>query len=252
MTAITTATRENLVRGSNRMPFWFRVLRHELGKFRPRNQSFYRAFPLPRGLEQELLRFDRDMPEDSHGRCPFRKMQAMASLIVRHGLRHAVEIGVYRGSSLLPQALAMRLTGGCAVGIDPWSLAEWRQEEAPPGRQGPYRWKAPEIDWAALYHEVLDRIARYGVERHCRVIRGLSHKVADDIVPGIDLLHIDGNHDSGAVARDLELYLPKLRHGGYLVLDDITWPGIAPRYADLRRTMSVTWETMTWAVLRNA
>lgn len=255
MTAISTARGAHAGNAAPaRTPFWLRGLRHELGKFRPRNRPFYRRFKLPQSLESELLRFDHDMPADRHGRCPIRKMQAMAGLIVEHELRSAVEIGVYRGSSLLPQAMAMRRTGGRAVGIDPYSMAKWRQKqakdeaEAPPGEE--YETNVAEIQWDRLYQELLSQISRHGLEAHCTVIRGLSFDVASEIETGVDMLHIDGNHDFDSVERDLREYLPKLKTGGFLVMDDITWQGVAPHYGDLKQTMPVVWETVTWAILR--
>ena len=53
-----------------------------------------------------------------------------------------------------------------------------------------------------------------------------SADAADLIEPGIGLLHIDGNHDYLKLQRDIEQYVPKLKPGGYLVLDDIGWPTI--------------------------
>jgi hypothetical protein len=35
------------------------------------------------------------------------------------------------------------------------------------------------------------------------------------------------------VARDIALYLPKMRAGGLLVMDDVSWPSIRPLFEDL-------------------
>jgi len=39
----------------------------------------------------------------------------------------------------------------------------------------------------------------------------------------IDILHIDGNHEEISSCRDVELYVPKLKTGGYLWFDDANW-----------------------------
>ena len=43
--------------------------------------------------------------------------------------------------------------------------------------------------------------------------------------PSIDLLHIDGHHTEEAVRHDLEIWLPKLRPGGILLMHDVTMRG---------------------------
>ena len=42
----------------------------------------------------------------------------------------------------------------------------------------------------------------------------------------IDVLHIDGNHDEEYVTKDILFYLPLVKKGGYIIMDDITWPGV--------------------------
>lgn len=51
-------------------------------------------------------------------------------------------------------------------------------------------------------------------------VQGYSHEVADRIPNELDLLFIDGDHSYEGVKRDLEMYLPKLRKGGVLVMHD--------------------------------
>lgn len=39
----------------------------------------------------------------------------------------------------------------------------------------------------------------------------------------ISVIHIDGNHDYAFVSKDCELWLPRLRPGAWLILDDYLW-----------------------------
>lgn len=39
----------------------------------------------------------------------------------------------------------------------------------------------------------------------------------------IAVLHIDGNHDYSAVKEDVDLWLPHIKQGGWLILDDYFW-----------------------------
>src|SRR5262249_55097310 len=90
------------------------------------------------------------------------------------------------------------------------------------------------VDWDGLYHQTLSSISSLGVDSCCRIVRARSEDVADDFPrASIDLLHIDGNHDRIAVARDARLYIPRVAKGGYVVLDDVTWSSIRPVFNHL-------------------
>jgi len=79
-----------------------------------------------------------------------------------------------------------------------------------------------------------------------------SADAAKLIEPGIGLLHIDGNHDYAKLRSDIEKYLPKLKPGGYLIVDDIAWPSIRPQYEELKKRMAVVYENPdSWGCLVN-
>jgi len=42
--------------------------------------------------------------------------------------------------------------------------------------------------------------------------------------PQIDILHIDGNHFEDIALGDAEIWLPKVKKGGYIWFDDANWP----------------------------
>ena len=44
-----------------------------------------------------------------------------------------------------------------------------------------------------------------------------------DMIDKIDILHIDGNHEEESSYRDVELYVPKVKKGGYIWFDDANW-----------------------------
>ena len=72
-------------------------------------------------LRRELSHLLTKIPIDFGGGCSVRKAHVMAWLISRFQLKQSLDIGVYRGRSLLPQSLAHRLSGGgIAYGVDPW------------------------------------------------------------------------------------------------------------------------------------
>jgi predicted O-methyltransferase YrrM len=69
-----------------------------------------------------------------------------------------------------------------------------------------------------------------------------------------DLVHVDGGHDSATVLRDVRDVLPRLRAGGFLVLDDVSWPSVHPAYELAARHLDVLHQRSTgsddFAVLR--
>ena len=52
-------------------------------------------------------------------------------MIVKNNMKCTLEIGVYRGRSLVPQALAHKRTGGLAIGIDPFRRSSAKELESP-------------------------------------------------------------------------------------------------------------------------
>lgn len=59
-----------------------------------------------------------------------------------------------------------------------------------------------------------------GVNGLVRIIPKTSHEAAAEIPSDIGLLFVDGAHDYQAVSRDLVIYLPKVRLGGFVVIHD--------------------------------
>ena len=83
----------------------------------------------------------------------------------------------------------------------------------------------------------LERTARENIakSKNCgkvEVIKGLSQRVFADLdarfgsEPWIDVLYIDGAHDSMSVARDVVLYVPMVKPGGVVFFDDYAHPDV--------------------------
>ena len=198
-----------------------------------------RRFPLPKEVEEQIVQVLEEIPEGRY--CPLSKTRVMASLIIEHKLKRTVEIGVYRGSSLFPQAVAQRYIGGIAVGIDPYSADEAKQfnnREILDPREDIIKSR----DWESVYQSVLDTIELHDFSNYCEIMRMTSDQAANLIEPGVDMVHIDGNHDYVKVESDIKNYVPKLRVGGFLVMDDISWRTIAPQYESLKKRMKLLHE----------
>jgi hypothetical protein len=199
------------------------------------------------GLDEDLRRdleaVSASIPVDDGGGASLLKVFLLAELVVAEELTRVVEIGVYRGRLFLPLGRLMaRLGRGEMVGIDPYSADAAVQRDVELEAIDLVQWPST-IDWEAMYREVSDGIGRWAMGESARLIRERGEEAADLFADTkIDLLHVDGNHDRAAVTRDVELYLPHLREGGYLVMDDIAWPSVRPVYEELRHRHELVFE----------
>lgn len=177
-------------------------------------------------LEQAITRVVPQM----QGWCTVEKALAMAQLIEDTKPNVIVELGVFGGRSLIPQALALQAQQSSPVspariyGIDPWkkdACLEGTNDKAND------EWWA-KLDLEAIHRGCMEVIWHYNLDRHCTVIRAAGEHVAElfpdfDGAESIDILHIDGNHSELASTRDVGLWLPRVASGGYIWLDDTDW-----------------------------
>lgn len=158
------------------------------------------------------------------GWCWPEKALAMADLILENRPVTVVEIGVFGGRSLIPQALALKEVGsGIAYGIDPW-----RREDALEGflSDADRAWWAS-VDLDLIHGGCMRAIWDANVEEHCIIIRSHSRYCHKLFGGGIQVLHVDGGHSEEVASRDIRLYLPQVSTGGYIWLDDANWDGVA-------------------------
>ncbi len=112
------------------------------------------------------------------------KAFAIADLIIANGLSLSVEIGVYRGRCLLPQAAVFTSLGsGRVIGIDPYSADEAQQHEVERSLPGVNAW-VDEQDWQSIYEGVEERIDRFGMRTHCELLRTTSERACDHFDAG--------------------------------------------------------------------
>lgn len=155
-----------------------------------------------------------------HGWCTLEKARHLIDKILAAKPDLCVEIGVFGGSSLLPQGMALKALGkGKVIGIDPWTkdaaLEEMKGDENK-------AW------WSKIDMEDIYKHAQKNVKTYCPGFAELWRAKAEDVVTrftdaSIDVLHIDGNHSELLSCKDAELYLPKVKPGGFIFFDDIFW-----------------------------
>ena len=153
------------------------------------------------------------------GWCTDDKIEKMINLIISTKPTNVVEIGVYHGKSLVCQALALKENSyGKICAIDPWNkkdAIEFVKEE----RQ--LKWW-DEQDLNSVYESFLKSIKQNEVENYITIYKSKSSDCVD-MIDKIDILHIDGNHEEESSYRYVELYVPKVKKGGYIWFDDANW-----------------------------
>ena len=199
---------------------------------------------------------------DFGGGCSVSKGYVMAWLIRQYRITSSIDIGVYRGRSLVPQAVAHReFTGGKAYGVDPWLNVEVR-ETGNPDKQQAIDSFIDATDFPAIYREVDILLRKLKLEQNCELVRERSQDAAsyfDREKIKFGLIHIDGNHDAERVATDVSLYLPRLNRGGFVVMDDVSWDSVRASYAavsanlykiyqrlDAWNDYAVFWDAPSW------
>jgi predicted O-methyltransferase YrrM len=181
----------------------------------------------------------------------------------------AVEIGSAEGASSCFIAAGVRPGGGVLYCVDLWNIeyrpVDGRIDNFHYGEDGRLRRYA----WSATEQRVLFEDA--GPARACPTYERFlmnTRRFAETIVPvrqdsadaaahfdrPIDFLFVDAWHESDAVKRDCDGWLPKVRAGGIVVLHDAGWaPGVQRAIEDEvvpRSDERGCLPNLFWAVLR--
>lgn len=172
-----------------------------------------------------------DAPIDFGGGCSYEKALTMCIFIKELVLKTSVDIGVYRGRSLFPQALAHKcFSGGIVYGIDPYDNTAAKQNDKPELKQVLEDF-AKNTDFNKIHNEVNSLIQNNQLTNNCKLLREKSQNAKSFFLENeisIGLVHIDGNHDTSYVIQDVNDYLPLVHDGGIIILDDISWDSVKP------------------------
>ena len=172
-------------------------------------------------LKAEVL----DGVQDAYGWCTQEKANRFIDLVLEVKPQLCVEIGVFGGASLLPTACALQFLGqGVVIAIDPWDKIECIRYLDPDRDKVNLKWWA-HINMDHIYFMFSKLIHQFELEKTCIALRATSKKAAP-LIGIIDILHIDGNHEPRVAEQDVQLYLPKVRHGGYIWFNDALWPSL--------------------------
>lgn len=148
----------------------------------------------------------------------------MRNLIWKVKPHVCVEIGVFAGKSLINTALALKENGhGIVYGIDPW-----RKEDALAGiapNESREYWDTIDLD--AVHYDCMRAIWQHGLEEYAVIIRSPSRYACQifDKLP-IDILYVDGGHSEEASTSDVLSYVPSVKDGGYIWMDDTNYDSL--------------------------
>lgn len=184
-----------------------------------------------------------NIPVDFGGGSGLSKGLLMYYLIKRFGITESIDIGVYRGRSLVPQALAHKEhTGGVVYGIDPYDNALVMEKDNA-ALINQVKKFLKENDFGKIYQDVKKFLKKNELDKHSVLVRkssfeAVSYFKKNKLSPR--LIHIDGNHDTDIVVNDALSYSEILGKNGFIVMDDVSWTSVKPATDILQRNPDLT------------
>ena len=205
--------------------------------------------PNPEKVKKQALEYMSQLT----GWCPQEKALFLVDLILKNPPEVVLEIGVFGGKSLIPMACALRANKkGKIYGIDPWDSYEstqWMKDDT-----NRAFWNA--VDHEGILRDLVQKIDQFQLEDQIELIRSTSE--AAELIENIDILHVDGNHSEETSYLDVIKWVPQMKTGGVIILDDIHWSeaGVnttdkAIRWLDANCSKLAEFNELTgWAVWR--
>ena len=150
--------------------------------------------------------------------CSAQKAEMMMDVVFAIRPQVCVEIGVFNGSSVLPVAATLRhLNAGCIYAIDAWSNNEAIKHM--PATDPNFGWWS-QVNMDNAKNKFTSLIKEWNLQSCCCVIHETS-EFAVQRIPEIDFLHLDGNFCEEDALMDVEIFLPRVKSGGYILLSNL-------------------------------
>jgi len=149
------------------------------------------------------------------GWCDPGKAQKLYELVTDNSIDSIIDVGVFEGKSTFALAFACRKRGrGKVYAVDSWSL-DCCSEGL--GESDLKFWT--ELDIAGFMLQFFRKALEFDLLRWIYPIR-LNSRLASLALPEAGLIHLDANHSEYPSTSDVICWLPKLKSGGFLVMDD--------------------------------
>lgn len=151
------------------------------------------------------------------GWCSQHRASVLIDLILAIQPQTVVEIGVYAGRSLIPMAFALQANRkGIIYGIDSWDMVDSIE-----GTEGKLRSWLSTLNYRQAMNNLFNKIEQFGLQNQISIIRSPSKKAAP--IYDIDILQIDGNQSEEGIYRDVIKWVPFVKNGGIVVLNNVSW-----------------------------
>lgn len=152
----------------------------------------------------------------------------MVEIMLERRPQICVEIGTFRGQSMLAQGFAMRHNfpngDGKLYCIDPWAAQFAVEGENTADND---KWWTESAKLEIAHTETMRTIWDHHLEKWVVIIRTASQYAFDLFPHNIDQLYIDGNHSELTSTADVTNYVPRVKPGGTIFVDDTSWATLA-------------------------
>lgn len=171
--------------------------------------------------ENEKLSFFKLVFEGMEGWCTPEKAQDLYNIVNSSQASITIELGVFGGRSALAMGAAHKdRQEGVCYAIDPWT-----HEAALEGVSGAKNdeWWAS-LDLERVYTKCVNQLLSFEMMPWVNILRMKSETAArlfDN--ESIDVLHQDSNHSEEVSSAEVMLWAPKVKVGGFWIMDDVGW-----------------------------
>src|SRR3990167_3377417 len=150
--------------------------------------------------------------------CSEEKTNLLIDLVAIFRPNVCVEIGAWEGGSVIPIAQTLKYLGsGKVFAVDAWSN-EWAVKYLVQDEPNKNWWKT--VNMKAVHDLFSSRISHLDLSKFCIEIHKPSVEAAD-LLTEIDFLHLDGDFSETGSKHDIELFLPKVKQGGYILISNV-------------------------------
>lgn len=180
----------------------------------------YAKKSIPALEDEEYQELKKQVKETLAGSwCSEEKVDLMMDLITLTRPKVCVEIGAFTGSSVLPVAATLKyLDHGKMYAVDAWSneAATKYLTNSDPNKE----WWS-QVDMDAVHAIFEQMIENWSLKKFCIGVKATSEQAVNMIPDNIEFLHLDGDFSEAGSLKDVELFLPKVKSGGYILLSNL-------------------------------
>jgi predicted O-methyltransferase YrrM len=146
------------------------------------------------------------------------KVDLLMDLIFIIKPKKCVDIGSFTGSSILPVAKTLKyLNSGQVMAIEPFSneICIKNLQEDNPNREW---WK--KVDMKICKETFENLLKSQNINSFVHLLQMSSETASHHLIDDIDFINIDGDFSEEGSLMDADLYLKKLKIGGYILLSN--------------------------------